>query len=217
MYIYVCVYVYIYIYVYVYNTCITESLCCTAEINTIVNQLYFNFLKSSLKKKTHWDHELGLFHNGEVQAHCELLCGICSLNLSPDNYLSHSFLSFKSQLKSPLLNKASLSTLLTTTKRPSALHLPPTPNFWAIFSCFSFYFYIINLSNSNILCNLLTYSIFYLCFENINSMRASLQVHWLRPCIANTGGPGSIPGWRARSHPPQRRVCMPQLRSGATK
>ena len=31
-----CVYIYIYIYIYM-----TESLCCTAEIN-IVNQLYFN-------------------------------------------------------------------------------------------------------------------------------------------------------------------------------
>ena len=49
MYIYVCVCVYVYIYIYT-HTCITESLCCIAEINTIVNQLYFNFSKSSLKK-----------------------------------------------------------------------------------------------------------------------------------------------------------------------
>ena len=38
VYIYIYVYIYVYIYIYIY---ITESLCCTAEIN-IVNQLYFS-------------------------------------------------------------------------------------------------------------------------------------------------------------------------------
>ena len=33
-------------------TCITESLCCAADINKIVNQLYFNQIKKNSKNKT---------------------------------------------------------------------------------------------------------------------------------------------------------------------
>ena len=33
---------------YIYIICITESLCCTAEINNIVNQLYINLKKASI-------------------------------------------------------------------------------------------------------------------------------------------------------------------------
>ena len=37
IYIRVCIYIQVYIYMY-----ISESLCCTLETNSIVNQLYFN-------------------------------------------------------------------------------------------------------------------------------------------------------------------------------
>ncbi|TEA34858.1 hypothetical protein DBR06_SOUSAS4310039, partial [Sousa chinensis] len=40
----------------------------------------------------------------------------------------------------------------------------------------------------------------------------SLVVQWLRLCTPNAGGPGSIPGQRTRSHMPQLRVCMLQLK-----
>ena len=39
------IYIYIYIYIYTHTytyICITESLCCTPEINNIANQLYSN-------------------------------------------------------------------------------------------------------------------------------------------------------------------------------
>ena len=41
----------------------------------------------------------------------------------------------------------------------------------------------------------------------------SLVVQWLRPCIPNTGGPGSITGWGTRPHMSQLTVCMPHLKS----
>ena len=47
----ICIYIYIYMHI-----CITESLCCTEEINSIVNQLHFNkinVLKALKKKKNH--------------------------------------------------------------------------------------------------------------------------------------------------------------------
>ena len=37
--------------------------------------------------------------------------------------------------------------------------------------------------------------------------------HWLRFHTPNAGGLGSIPGQATRSHMPQLRVCMLQLRS----
>ena len=42
-------------------------------------------------------------------------------------------------------------------------------------------------------------------------------VQWLRLCAPNAGDPGSIPGQGTRSHTPQLRVHMPQLRPGAAK
>ena len=39
-----------------------------------------------------------------------------------------------------------------------------------------------------------------------------LVVQWLGLCTPNAGGPGSIPGQRTRSHMPQLRVLMPQLK-----
>ena len=47
----------------------------------------------------------------------------------------------------------------------------------------------------------------------------SLVVQWLRLRAPNTGGPGSIPGQGTRSHMPQLRVFMPQLKTlhAATK
>ena len=46
---YVCMCVCIYIYLYI---CITESLCCTTEIN--ISQLYFNNLKNWPEKRKTW-------------------------------------------------------------------------------------------------------------------------------------------------------------------
>ena len=52
------IYIYIYVYIYIY-ICITESLCCTAEIkHNKVNQLYFNKIKKQkdyklLKERNH--------------------------------------------------------------------------------------------------------------------------------------------------------------------
>jgi len=40
----------------------------------------------------------------------------------------------------------------------------------------------------------------------------SLQVQWLRDCVFNAGDLGSIPDQGTRSHMPQLRVCVPQLR-----
>ena len=40
----------------------------------------------------------------------------------------------------------------------------------------------------------------------------SLVVQWLRLCAPNAGGPGLIPGQGTRSHMPQLRVHMPQLK-----
>ena len=40
----------------------------------------------------------------------------------------------------------------------------------------------------------------------------SLAVQWLRLCASNARGPGVIPGWGTRSHMPQLRVCMQQLK-----
>ncbi|TEA35753.1 hypothetical protein DBR06_SOUSAS1110111, partial [Sousa chinensis] len=40
----------------------------------------------------------------------------------------------------------------------------------------------------------------------------SLVVQWLRQHAPNAGGPGLIPGQRSRSHMPQIRVCVPQLK-----
>ena len=40
----------------------------------------------------------------------------------------------------------------------------------------------------------------------------SLVVQWPRPCIPNTGDPGSIAGWGTRSHMSQLTVCMPHLK-----
>ena len=41
---------------------------------------------------------------------------------------------------------------------------------------------------------------------------ASLGVQWLRLHTPNAGGLGSIPGQGTRSHMPQLRVCMLQLK-----
>ncbi|TEA40810.1 hypothetical protein DBR06_SOUSAS19710012, partial [Sousa chinensis] len=40
----------------------------------------------------------------------------------------------------------------------------------------------------------------------------SLVVQWLRLCTPNAGDMDSTPGQGARSHMPQRRICMPQLK-----
>ncbi|TEA30236.1 hypothetical protein DBR06_SOUSAS12710011, partial [Sousa chinensis] len=40
----------------------------------------------------------------------------------------------------------------------------------------------------------------------------SLVLQWLRLLTPNAGGPGSIPGQGTRSHMPQRRACMLQLK-----
>ena len=40
----------------------------------------------------------------------------------------------------------------------------------------------------------------------------SLVVQWLRLCAPNARGPGLIPGQGTRSHMPQLRVCMMQLK-----
>ena len=45
----------------------------------------------------------------------------------------------------------------------------------------------------------------------------SPAVQWLRLCEPNAGGRGSIPGQGTRSHMPQRRSGVPQLRPGAAK
>ena len=47
----------------------------------------------------------------------------------------------------------------------------------------------------------------------------SLVVQWLRLCAPNAGGLGSIPGQGTRSHMPQLRARMPQLKTphAATK
>ncbi|TEA36535.1 hypothetical protein DBR06_SOUSAS15910004, partial [Sousa chinensis] len=47
----------------------------------------------------------------------------------------------------------------------------------------------------------------------------SLAVQWLRLCAPNAGDPGLIPGQGTRSHMPQLRVRILQLRSphAATK
>ncbi|TEA35059.1 hypothetical protein DBR06_SOUSAS33710015, partial [Sousa chinensis] len=41
----------------------------------------------------------------------------------------------------------------------------------------------------------------------------SLVAQWLGRHAPNAGGPGSVPGQGTRSHMPQLRVPMPQLRS----
>ena len=43
-------------------------------------------------------------------------------------------------------------------------------------------------------------------------MGTSLVVQWLRLHAPNAGGPGSIPDQGTRSHMPQLRVLMPQLK-----
>ena len=45
----------------------------------------------------------------------------------------------------------------------------------------------------------------------------SLAVQWLRLHTPNAGGPGSIPVQGTRSHMPQRRSHMRQLRPGTAK
>ncbi|TEA33049.1 hypothetical protein DBR06_SOUSAS46710003, partial [Sousa chinensis] len=40
----------------------------------------------------------------------------------------------------------------------------------------------------------------------------SLVAQWLRRRAPDAGGPGSTPGQGTRSHMPQLRVCMPQLK-----
>ncbi|TEA23326.1 hypothetical protein DBR06_SOUSAS10410006, partial [Sousa chinensis] len=40
----------------------------------------------------------------------------------------------------------------------------------------------------------------------------SLVVQWLRLHAPNAGGPGLIPGQGTRSHMPQLRVCLSQLK-----
>ena len=45
----------------------------------------------------------------------------------------------------------------------------------------------------------------------------SLVVQWLRLHAPNAGGPGSIPGQGTRSHMPQWRSCVLQLRPGVAK
>ena len=46
----------------------------------------------------------------------------------------------------------------------------------------------------------------------ISPVGTSLVVQWLRLCTPNSGGLGSIPGQGTRSHMPQLRVRMPQLK-----
>ena len=43
-------------------------------------------------------------------------------------------------------------------------------------------------------------------------MGTSLVVQWLRLCAPSAGGLGSIPGQGTRSHMPQLRIRMPQLK-----
>ncbi|TEA35983.1 hypothetical protein DBR06_SOUSAS810106, partial [Sousa chinensis] len=40
----------------------------------------------------------------------------------------------------------------------------------------------------------------------------SLVVQWLRLHAPNAGGPGSMPGQGTRTHMPQPRTCIPQLK-----
>ena len=47
---------------------------------------------------------------------------------------------------------------------------------------------------------------------NIDQKRALGTTLWLRLCTPNAGGPGSIPGQGTRSHMPQLRIRMPQLK-----
>ena len=47
--------------------------------------------------------------------------------------------------------------------------------------------------------------------------RDSSGVQWLGLWAPKAGGLSSIPGWGTRSHMPQPRVCMPQLRPGSVK
>ena len=49
------------------------------------------------------------------------------------------------------------------------------------------------------------------------SAGTSLVVQWLRLQAPNTGGPGSIPGQGSRSHMPQLRGHMQQLKPGTVK
>ena len=51
----------------------------------------------------------------------------------------------------------------------------------------------------------------------LNIYRTSLVIQWVRLCAPNTGDPGSIPGRGTRARMPQLRVCLLQLRPGATK
>ena len=44
-----------------------------------------------------------------------------------------------------------------------------------------------------------------------------MVVQWLRLCAPTAGGLSSIPGWGTRSHMPQLRVLIPQLRPSAAK
>ena len=63
------------------------------------------------------------------------------------------------------------------------------------------------------------YTCHSLCPDLNKEKRDFAVAQWLRLCIPNAGGPGSIPGQGTRSHVPPLRVRMPQLRSppAATK
>ena len=58
-------------------------------------------------------------------------------------------------------------------------------------------------------------TISYLIKKNVSG--TSLVVQWLRLHAPNAGGPGLIPVQRARSHIPQPRVCMMQLKDPACR
>ena len=49
------------------------------------------------------------------------------------------------------------------------------------------------------------------------TLGTSLLVQWLRFLVSNAGGLGSIPGRGTRSHMPQLRVHMPQLKDKEKK
>ena len=70
---------------------------------------------------------------------------------------------------------------------------------------------------SGILCTILAilpwiWKIIFIKILNTHKSETSLVVQWLWLSAPNAGDPGSIPGQETRSHMPQLRVCMLQLR-----
>ena len=93
-----------------------------------------SFIVTQLQR---WSHELGLPEGRKVKVYCELPCGICSTDFSPDNYCQIPLSPFSFLLIwSHLINKATLSTLLNKTWTWS---FRLCPHSWSVFS-FSFLF-----------------------------------------------------------------------------